>query len=409
MWENIIWAVCFGLPIAVGGIAMGLNPPDFTLTRLCFIIAASVVLARFSYWISVEHQFESKIIFFVLLCSVFLLMGSTLGIGLQWVNKRELITKQMFHQDQKTLPAQLPEKQPTPVDEPTFKEKTQPKKTIEPTFKEKIEKVTVSFGRGGTTFVFPISDLLKGGIAPTPVVVGNYKPLKIYMENGKLYVDVYLYSGAKNHPIEVKHNEFVVRNSRWDRNFDSGALEVVNESKTPIFQLIYQNPYKIIVNGIFPIPGSGLILADDYGFSFSNALEIPKSFSILRLFKYPSEKFQGIHDEIPKIIPKPKLKERTIFLFNELLNFANFNEREIDKAMMEAPVDNKRTIYMGEMGQLVQTYNDKYLLQCTGIVDELAASNLNVVKLPSLCRHVSRPEDIKEISDKLKQLAEQLP
>jgi hypothetical protein len=91
MWENIVWAVFFGLPIAIGGLAMSLNPPEFTVARVCFIIAALVLLARFSWWISIEQQRISGILLISSLTAAFFLIGLFLGSGLHWINKRKLL------------------------------------------------------------------------------------------------------------------------------------------------------------------------------------------------------------------------------------------------------------------------------------------------------------------------------
>jgi hypothetical protein len=94
MWENIVWAVCFGLPIAIGGVAMSLTPPEFSFARACFIFAALVVLARFSWWISIEHRPISNTLLILSLSAAFLVVGLLLGSGLQWISNREIIAKQ---------------------------------------------------------------------------------------------------------------------------------------------------------------------------------------------------------------------------------------------------------------------------------------------------------------------------
>ena len=94
MVENLIWSVVFGIPFAAGWVAMSLTPPDFTITRICFITAALVVLGRIGWWISIEHQFENKSLIVVSVSLAFVAIGFCLGCGLYWVDKRESIAKQ---------------------------------------------------------------------------------------------------------------------------------------------------------------------------------------------------------------------------------------------------------------------------------------------------------------------------
>ena len=164
-------------------------------------------------------------------------------------------------------------------------------KVEEPTFRERIETVTFSLGGGGLHVGYSLSALEKGPVEPFNF--GGSKPVRVYAENGKLYADVAVYGGPNRAPIEVKHNEFVVRPPNWDRNSSHTALEIVNQSQVPIFQLIYKTPSHIVFNGIFPYPG-GLILANDQGMLINPTL--PTTFRLKRIFKYPSWKYPGQYD-----------------------------------------------------------------------------------------------------------------
>ena len=160
-----------------------------------------------------------------------------------------------------------------------------------PTFQEKLENVTFSLGGGGIHTIYRLSDLEK---APRePFNLGGFSPVRIYAETGKVYADVTVYGGPASPPIEVKHNEVVVGPPNWDRNFSQSALEVVNEKQFPVFQLIYKTPSHIVFNGIFPFPG-GLILANEEG-SVVNPT-VPVTFSLKRIFKYPSWKYPGQYE-----------------------------------------------------------------------------------------------------------------
>lgn len=168
-----------------------------------------------------------------------------------------------------------------------WKEETQ-RELEEPTFREKVEEVTFSLSEGGIHVIYKFSELEQG--PKEPFNFGGFSPVKIYVEDSKLYADVTVYGGAGLPPIEIKHNEYVVRPTNWDLNKSSTALEVVNESQEPVFQLIYKKPSHIVVNGIFPFPG-GLILANESGMILNPTM--PTSFSLERIFKYPSSKYPG--------------------------------------------------------------------------------------------------------------------
>lgn len=165
---------------------------------------------------------------------------------------------------------------------------TPPPKLEEPTFREKVEKVSFSLGGGGVHIVYDLSGLEK--MPREPFNFGGFSPVKVYVENGTVYADVTVYGGTGLPPIEIKHNEFVKRPLNWDSNSSVRALEIVNENQFPIFQLIYKTQSHIVVNGVFPSP-SGLILANEERTVFMPTL--PTTFSLKRIFKYPSWKYPG--------------------------------------------------------------------------------------------------------------------
>ena len=282
---------------------------------------------------------------------------------------------------------------------PTFSEKP-----AEPTFTEKVETGTIVFGRGGITSIYQLSQL--AGEGKEPFVFGDYKPIRLYLDQGKLFADVSVYAGFGQPPIEIKRNEFVLRKPGWDRNFDSTALEVVNESKSPVFQLIYDNPFKIVVNGIFPTP-SGLMLAGDYG-DIMNADVIRKGFTIQRLFKYPSNQYVGKREEILNVVPGPKLKERAISLSYELDMFADLQQKHLDD-IMHTPNTNNIDQYQKALTTFMSLYDDKYVLQSARISDELAATGFSVGSLQSESRLLSNPRSVKQIATQFRILASQLP
>ena len=266
-----------------------------------------------------------------------------------------------------------------------------------PTFREKVEKATISFGEGGISYSVPLD-----GTPAEPFIFGGYKPIRVYFENGKFFADVSLYGGSSQSPVEVRHNEFVVRVPGWDRNFDSSALEIVNNDKSPIFQFIYQTPYYIIINGIFPSP-AGLMLANDDCF-VQSARSIRKSFRIIRLFKYPSGQFIGVREEPKHIIPGPNLKGRAIDLSIDLKNFA----KECEKVFEDA-IRNKNPMIIDFAEKITATYDERFGLRAASIAEEMSAAGINVGRLSSKCRTANSPRDMQEIAEELRIFSGQVP
>lgn len=281
---------------------------------------------------------------------------------------------------------------------PPQDQKTQ--KAESPTFKEMPDKakpdiLSVSFGGGGVTESISISNLQAG--AREPINLGGYKPIRFYLDKGRLFADVSIYGGPNKPPIEVKHNEFTVRVPGFDKNFDDTALEVVNDHNSPVFQLIYKTPYHIVVNGIFPSP-SGLMLANNDGF-FGSMPFIPKSFKIDTLFKYPSKKFPGQRAEIVRVVPGPHLKQRALSLSADLFQFVNKR-----KEMLGNDIKLRRV-----SEETFSLYDNRFAIKCSDIAEELSASGLNVDRLPSDCRSANNIMSMKDVAERLKELAEKLP
>ena len=162
-----------------------------------------------------------------------------------------------------------------------------------PTFREKPERIFFSLGQGGVTVSLKFSVMEEG--PREPFDLRGFKPVRLYVEGTKLYADFKVFGGAEKPAVEVVHNEFTVRPPGWDRNSSATALEVVNQSGFPVFQMIYKTPSHIVVNGIFPAPG-GLILANESGMVVvANPTRLPP-FSLKRIFKYPSWKYPGQYE-----------------------------------------------------------------------------------------------------------------
>ena len=67
---------------------MSLNPPDYMISRLCFVSAALVLLGRLGWWLATEH-FGNRLHGVALAFMVFGIIGVLLVVSMQWVSERE--------------------------------------------------------------------------------------------------------------------------------------------------------------------------------------------------------------------------------------------------------------------------------------------------------------------------------
>src|SRR5229473_4631490 len=73
----------------------------------------------------------------------------------------------------------------------------------------------------------------------------------------------------------------------------TNALEVVNADGIPLFQMIRKTPTNIIVNGIFPMPRGGIIVAGPKGMIANANQSDVDGLQLKPIFKYPSWKYPG--------------------------------------------------------------------------------------------------------------------
>lgn len=159
-----------------------------------------------------------------------------------------------------------------------------------PTFREEHNSLIFSLG-GGITCSYSKEQLKKG--PNSPFSLGGHLPIQVYVENDKLYADVEVYSKSGLPPIKITKNVLTGLPENWDSNKNENALEVINESGSPAYQLIYKRDGHIIVNGIFPFPG-GLVLADEKQMIINPSL--PAKLELKRIFKYPSWKYPAEYE-----------------------------------------------------------------------------------------------------------------
>ena len=121
---------------------------------------------------------------------------------------------------------------------------------------------------------------------------GEEKPaISAYVEDGHFFVDAELYSGPGRPPLKLVHNRLIDTPHQWDTNFDSSAIEVVDDLNRPRFQLIYHDPHTIYLRGIFQFDNRVLVV-EEHNRRFvvgSTTAEMQTP----PLFRYPSRLHHG--------------------------------------------------------------------------------------------------------------------
>jgi hypothetical protein len=131
-----------------------------------------------------------------------------------------------------------------------------------------------------------------------PLKFGTQVPFRTYVENGRLFCDVVLYGDDPSAPaIEIKHNELDAVPRGWDVNTNGTiSLEIVDDRYRPRFQMYYQTPTDIVINGLLLSGNMIWIMSHGLGYGINNP-NLPRAlqeFTLTRLFKYPSKVFPGV-------------------------------------------------------------------------------------------------------------------
>lgn len=177
----------------------------------------------------------------------------------------------------------------------TINSHTRTSKLVQPTFKENSSTATVFLGGGGMSFTRSIQMLRQMPWEPFLLRTKDnsiFSPVSIRVLGDTLLVSTQV-GGGPRPIIQVLDNEFTVNNSFFDRNSNDRALEVVTDNGAVIFQLIQKSPTSIVLNGIFPTPDGGLILAGPEGTLTGATASDLERFKLKPIFKYPAWKYPG--------------------------------------------------------------------------------------------------------------------
>ncbi len=148
-------------------------------------------------------------------------------------------------------------------------------------FHETVQKYFIMLGENGLSGSATVEGL-KTGVKPFEGF-----PIRVFAKetDNDLHYEITVWQGVR--AIVVTDNEFSLPVPHLDRNYDNRALEIVDDNQGPILQVIWKTPSQLVINGIFPMQGNKVYIADDKGFRPWRGERIKP------LFKYPSRRFQG--------------------------------------------------------------------------------------------------------------------
>lgn len=155
---------------------------------------------------------------------------------------------------------------------------------------------------------------LDNGASLGGVGFGGFFPIRPFLKDGRVCIDADVFTGSLpphlSSQLRINCNA-IVRETLpwgWDYNSNERTLEVVNSNGAPTFQLIFDEPYHVIINGYFPIPDDEVWLIENSGLNtLGEHFKLPvKELPPLQIrddagtikpapsiFKYPAWKYPG--------------------------------------------------------------------------------------------------------------------
>jgi hypothetical protein len=146
-------------------------------------------------------------------------------------------------------------------------------------------------------------DRINGG-EPTPFLsfshAGTQTPIvSPYIKDGLLTADVTLFApGQRYEALSLRGGKFSLLAPNWDVNASERAIEVVNESGVPIFQLVRSSSKHLRIDGLFRMTDAVLLLGRGGLFiqpilgEAANRFSPPPDF-LPKMFRYPSWQHPG--------------------------------------------------------------------------------------------------------------------
>jgi hypothetical protein len=160
-----------------------------------------------------------------------------------------------------------------------------------PTFRRAI------MAQPGVILAFGGIDFHVGG--NIPMLINGRIPFWVHFgEGGRLICDVQIYSIGTKQIISIGNNTVDPLPDGWDTNSNDNGMEIVNEDQQPVFQMYYESPTVIRIQGIVVVPPVVILAKGDLtrqiGFNSPALPDAIRSFSLPRFFKYPSALFPGV-------------------------------------------------------------------------------------------------------------------
>ncbi len=144
---------------------------------------------------------------------------------------------------------------------------------------------------GKTSTGYYKEQLEQGRATAMTATFGGRDTFKIYIHKGVFCLDGEVYGGMGMPLIEVVCNR-VTASPNWDTNYSDNAVEVVDQNQVPMFQMVFESPTKIRVNGVFPMENNHLsVFTPGDTIDIDLAKQTQVVIPLKRLFKYPSWRF----------------------------------------------------------------------------------------------------------------------
>ena len=140
-------------------------------------------------------------------------------------------------------------------------------------------------------------------LAGTGVPIGLFgndettSPGRMYLRQGRFYLDLHLFSGMPDETMDVVRDEVNIRNPYWDKNFNGRTLEVANQRGLPVLQMAYDSDSSVRVNAILPTKFQNKVMIVCLGAKAQEVEINPTLFGsdvslpVNPIFKYPSWKY----------------------------------------------------------------------------------------------------------------------
>ena len=296
MWGHIVsWpvvAIAGPAIILLGFGVLSMSPPRVNFAQTCFAVGYLIILTKLAWWVAFERtepEWERAIFVGLIF----------MGAGVLWfgsnmfaVRTKPPVLKQPATATTETHnlippasaspPNSVPEELPPQLNQGTPVNVHKESQSF--AFTEAIsDTVTVLLDNGANIHIevhlqsTSIQKQKSNGL----LNLDGERPLTVYIHDGTFYVDALITDGSGHKVIQIKRNKLEVNPSGWDRNFSANAVEVVDSSQRPVFQMIRKRANLIQISGLF-ISSKGSVFD----------ARPPKA-----LFKYPAWKFPGEYAE----------------------------------------------------------------------------------------------------------------